>query len=348
MNPYNRTTHRRCALILAGGHSQRMGEDKARLSFQGTSLLERAVAFWRSCDMEQIYVSLAPGSDLPLPSDVTPIYDVISDRGPLGGLYSAFRTTDAPLLWISGVDMPFLSKDAVLPEPQGDAVVYRMDGNPQPLFGVYRRSILPQVEHMLQQGDCRMTALLQQVDTEWVDAPNSFAPVFLNWNAPEDILRSLAGSPPMISVAGWSGTGKTTFLEQLIPALKQRGLRVAVVKHSHHPAQPEHPDKDTARLRRSGADAVLFWNGFFQPEAIRAQLPDTDLILVEGFKSEPIPKLALHRMGTPVYSPEDTTVIAHITDKPLVTSRPQLGWNQSDLCAEQLFCLFHLKKQCEA
>lgn len=335
----------RCGLILAGGHSCRMGSDKAALSVQGRTLLDHAIAFWRSCEMEHIYVSLHNKANVTLPQDVTPIYDVLPNRGPMGGLYSAFRTTNAPLLWVSGVDMPFLRSDALLPEPEGDAAVYRINGKPQPLFAVYRRSILPFLEQMLQDGDGRMMELLRRVDTQWIDAPEQLSPMFENWNSPEDILRSLAGTPPILTAAAWSGTGKTTFLEQLLPALNRRGLRVAMVKHSHHPVQPEQPNKDTARLRQAGAAEVLLWTEDFAPDRIRAQLSSADLILMEGFKSAPIPKLVLHRSGTPSYFPEESTVIAHITDTPLPSSRPQMGWEEAERCAKLVCSLFGIKKE---
>lgn len=335
----------RCALILAGGRSSRMGRSKAALPFQGFTLLERAIRFWRSCGMEQIYVSLPQGASPDLPADVTPIYDILPNRGPLGGLHSAFHTTNAPLLWVSGVDMPFLSKEALLPEPEGDAAVYRIDGKPQPLFGVYRRNILPVIDEMLSDGDGRMMELLHRVDTQWVDAPQEFAPIFQNWNSPEEVLRYLAGTPPMLSIAAWSGTGKTTFLERLIPALKHRGLRVAAVKHTHHPLQPETSGKDTARLKEVGADQVLLWAEDFDAARIRIQLSPCDLILVEGCKTAPIPKLVLHRFGLPDYHPEESSVIAHITDTPLQTSRPQLGWDQVDSCVNLLSSLFFSEKE---
>lgn len=335
----------RYALILAGGHSSRMGRSKATLTFQGTTLLNHAIAFWRSCEAEHIYVSLPRGATVELPSDITPIYDIFPDRGPLGGLHSAFHNTDAPLLWVSGVDMPFLSKTAVLPEPDSDAAVYRMNDKPQPLFGVYRRSVLPVIDEMLSHGDGRMMELLRRVDTQWVNAPETFAPIFQNWNTPEDMLRSLGGTPPMVSIAAWSGTGKTTFLEQLIPALKCRGLRVAAVKHSHHPIQPEQPSKDTARLRKASADQVLLRTEDFDPDSIRSQLSPCDIILVEGFKTAPIPKLVLHRSGTPNFSPEESTVIAHITDTPLLSSRPQLGWDELGRCAQMVCSLFEIEKE---
>lgn len=335
----------RCALILAGGHSSRMGSDKAALTFQGGTLLARAIAFWRACGMEQIYISLPQGALVDLPPDTMPIYDILPNQGPLGGLHSAFHTTDAPLLWISGVDMPFLTQEALLSEPSGDAAVYRIHGKPQPLFGVYRRSVLPVIDEMLSAGDRRMMELLRRVNTKWVDAPPSFAPIFQNWNTPEDILRCLGGTPPMVAVTAWSGTGKTTFFEQLIPALKLRGLHVAAVKHTHHPMQPEHPNKDTARLKKAGAEEVLLWTEDFNSDHIRTQLSHADFILMEGFKAAPVPKLVLHRIGTPNYDPEEATVIAHITDHPIPSSRPQLGWSEVERCAELLCSLFQAEKE---
>lgn len=337
----------RCALILAGGRSRRMGMDKYALTVQGQTLLERAVAFWTACGMDRIYVSLHPGLSVSLPESVTPIFDVVSDCGPLGGLISAFRTTDAPLLWVSAVDMPVLLPDAVLDAPAGDAAVYRTGTSPQPLFGVYRRSILPTLETMHLQGDFRMMELLRRVDTRWVDAPKRLEPMFQNWNTPEDLLRGLAGTPPMLSVSAWSGTGKTTFLESLIPALKRRGRTVAAIKHSHHPAQPESPNKDTARLQAAGADQVRLWTEDLTPEHLRETLTPTDLILVEGCKFGPLPKLALHRCSCPDYFPEEPTVLAHITDHPLPVSRPQFSWTDADRCADLICTLFPNAKPCE-
>ncbi|MDQ7007077.1 MAG: molybdopterin-guanine dinucleotide biosynthesis protein B [Acidobacteriota bacterium] len=122
------------------------------------------------------------------------------------------------------------------------------------------------------------------------------------WNAPP------AG--PVLAICGWSGSGKTTLLEATIPRLRRRGLAVALVKHDSHKFRVDHPGKDSDRLFRAGADVLLG-----SPEELfarthgerRRPLPvlladlllDHDLVLVEGHKSTPLPKVWLEGSGAP-------------------------------------------------
>ena len=101
---------------------------------------------------------------------------------------------------------------------------------------------------------------------------------------------------PVISVAAYSGTGKTTFLEKLIPVLKARGLRLCVMKHDAHDFQVDREGKDSWRLTKDGADvtlltngqrAVLFENRPVDTEALLGKISDVDLILTEGYKHGP-------------------------------------------------------------
>lgn len=140
---------------------------------------------------------------------------------------------------------------------------------------------------------------------------------------------------PLLGIAAWSGTGKTTLLEALLPRLRERGLRVAVVKHAHHTFDVDQPGKDSHRLRQAGASPMLvasrerlalMMETPSQEEAdlqallamVATQRPD--LVLVEGFKAWPLPKLELHRpaLGKPLRVVEDPWVRAVATDAPLV------------------------------
>jgi len=143
---------------------------------------------------------------------------------------------------------------------------------------------------------------------------------------------------PLIGFAAFSGTGKTTLLEQLIPELNQANIRVAMVKHTHHEKfDIDQPGKDSYRLRKAGAEQMLvasskLWALMVEhsqayqekhPEADlyellpHLDLQNTDLILVEGFKHERISKIELHRpnLGKPLLYPGDPDIIAIATDQ---------------------------------
>ena len=144
---------------------------------------------------------------------------------------------------------------------------------------------------------------------------------------------------PVLGFAAFSGTGKTTLLVQLIPLLRQQGLRLGVIKHAHHSFDLDQPGKDSYELRHAGVERVLIgsrrrWALMVEtPQAeeprltdLLAQLPsaDLDLILVEGFKHERFPKIELHRQTTaqPWLYPQDNSIIAVATDTPEALPSP--------------------------
>ena len=146
----------------------------------------------------------------------------------------------------------------------------------------------------------------------------------------------------MLAVVGWSGSGKTTLLELLVSQLAARGLRVNIVKHSHHDIEFEPPHKDSARLRMAGTAEVLVASpyryailrelrGEGEPPLAEqiARLAPADLTLVEGYKWEPLPKLEVFRpaLGRPALYVEDPLVVAVASDAPPATrSEPGPAW----------------------
>lgn len=161
-----------------------------------------------------------------------------------------------------------------------------------------------------------------------------------------------------------SGIGKTTLLTSLIPVLIERGLRVSVIKHAHHSFDIDHPGKDSYRLRESGATQMLLgsarrWalmtersrTGEDDREPSLAELlphMDTslaDLILVEGFKHEPIPKIEVCRpsLNKPMLATTDPHVIAVAADGPAPTELPLLDLNNPHAIAD--FVLAWLEQQ---
>ena len=145
----------------------------------------------------------------------------------------------------------------------------------------------------------------------------------------------IAPGIPIVGFSAWSGTGKTTMLRQVIPQLKAKGLRVAVIKHAHHHFDLDRPGKDSYELRKSGADHTIICTTtrmaaiteFASPEQeptlekIVAGLDSSqyDILLVEGYKHLSFfTKIELHRsaVGKPYLYPEDPTIVALACDSP--------------------------------
>lgn len=136
----------------------------------------------------------------------------------------------------------------------------------------------------------------------------------------------------IFGLAGWSGSGKTTLLTALIPELVARGVSVSTVKHAHHAFDIDQPGKDSWRHRQAGAREVMIssqnrWALMNElrgaPEPSLDELVDrmspVDLLLVEGFKRYPYPKIEVYRpsLGKPLLHPEDPFVIAVASDEML-------------------------------
>jgi molybdopterin-guanine dinucleotide biosynthesis protein B len=177
---------------------------------------------------------------------------------------------------------------------------------------------------------------------------------------------SITSKIPLLGFCAYgSGIGKTTLLTSLIPELTSRGLRVSVIKHAHHSFDIDHPGKDSYRLRESGAVQMLLgsrrrWalmtelsriEDGTKPEPDLAELLthiDTnlaDLVVVEGFKKEAIPKIEVYRpiLNSPLLAQHDNNVIAVASDGAVDTQLPVLDLNDPIQIAD--FILLWLKTQ---
>jgi molybdopterin-guanine dinucleotide biosynthesis protein B len=141
----------------------------------------------------------------------------------------------------------------------------------------------------------------------------------------------------VIGLAGWSGAGKTTLLARIIPHFLKRGLRVSVIKHAHHNFDVDVPGKDSWVHRQAGATEVLVssarrWALMHElREASEPRLPEllrklsrVDLVIVEGFKSEPHRKIEVHRLanGKALIFPDDPAIAGIATDASIETALP--------------------------
>lgn len=163
---------------------------------------------------------------------------------------------------------------------------------------------------------------------------------------------------PVVGFAAFSGTGKTTLLTKLLPLLKRKGLRVGVVKHTHHRFEIDRPGKDSYELRRAGADQMLIAGRYRwalmsdtpaeQEPSLNSLLKrmdraNLDLVLVEGFRHEAMPKIELYRpaLGKPLLFPHDPWIVALATDDGSVGSDhiPLLDINDSQAIADFILSL---------
>lgn len=137
---------------------------------------------------------------------------------------------------------------------------------------------------------------------------------------------------PVIGVVGWKDNGKTTLVVRLVEHLTALGLTVSTVKHAHHSVDPDQPGKDSRRHRDAGACEVMLatasrfvlfheHRGEEEPplDALLARMAPVDLVIVEGFKRFPHPKIEVHRAmrGTPLLAREDASIIAVASDEPV-------------------------------
>jgi molybdopterin-guanine dinucleotide biosynthesis adapter protein len=157
-------------------------------------------------------------------------------------------------------------------------------------------------------------------------------------------------APPAIAFVGFANSGKTEFICRLLPVLAARGLRVAVLKHSHHQnLEAREEGKDTWRYRQAGACATaLAAPGFLQvtarfageptlAQALAALSADADLILVEGYKSGPLPKVAVLGPGGGQEAPGYPNLIALVSDGPVDTQLPVFRYDQADELGRWLY-----------
>lgn len=328
------------AVILCGGESRRMGQDKAKLQVGKYTFLEQIVRNIMDNGPDEMFLSVRRKNDYS-EIKVTHIEDLEQNKGPLMGIYSVMCVASYEKIWVTSCDMPFIDWQvaeelAVYFEDGIDAVIpVDRTGKKYVLCAWYRKSTLEILKEQLESGDLKVKHLLGRLRVCYVavEGLTDGSHKFQNINTREEYQaftgqsdsisnreswgksagtavrpdKELHTDIPIVSFVAYSGTGKTTFLERLIPKLKARGLKIAIVKHDGHRFEIDHEGKDSDRFTKAGADvtglissekAVLMENRQTDPEDFLKKIDGVDLILTEGFKQGPWPKIMLHRKGS--------------------------------------------------
>ncbi|MEW6182920.1 MAG: molybdopterin-guanine dinucleotide biosynthesis protein B [Bacillota bacterium] len=298
------------AVILAGGRSTRMGTDKAFLEVEGRRLIERDVSALGRV-FSEVIIAGDPGVYGGLADRV--VKDFFEEAGPLAGVHAGLSFASHDRVFVAACDLPFIDGEMaafIVQRLQGyDASVPCVGGRLQPLFAAYKKSCLAPVSRYLEKGGRRVVSFLGEVrvryltEMDFAGWPHS-GRVFFNINTPGEFERlnhDIITSVPVVGVTGFSRTGKTTLLENLVASLASSGYRAAVLKHTWHEVR-DTGGKDTDRFIKAGAEKTALTGPggilYFQREGhpalgkVLSLMEDgVDIILVEGYKEAPFAKI---------------------------------------------------------
>ena len=332
-------------VLLAGGQSRRMGgQDKGLLHYQGRAMVSHVIDAILP-QVDDLYIS----ANRHIEKYQTFSYPVITDnlanfQGPLSGILSVMQQVKSAYLLTVPCDNPLISAqlrqrlmEALLATGSDIAVAH--DGTQlQPVFALIPLRLKQSLSEFLASGQRKTRDWLYQHKVVEVDFSDQ-ADFFININSPDELTLKpkIRSTKPLLGFAAFSGTGKTTLLTKLIPALKDRNIRVAVIKHAHHNFDIDKPGKDSYQIREAGAEEMIIASDKMmalmkknhddliepelQPLIQRLDTRTIDLILVEGFKHERFPKIELNRteLGTPTLYKDDPHIIAVASDNAIAS-----------------------------
>ena len=356
------------AVILAGGRGSRMhGQDKGLVQFAGKPLVKQVIDRLAP-QIPRLLINANRHKHDYAQWGYTVFADLHADfAGPLAGIAAAFAQTNSDWIITAPCDAPYLPAEYVARMcATVDATrIYVATSSTylQPTFSLWPRECLPALTAFLAQGNRAIHVFLNEqkaVEVDFSDCDEAFT----NINTMNELSQQLNRlALPLLGFVANSGTGKTTLLTKLIPLLSQQGVRIALIKHAHHAFDIDIPGKDSYELRKAGASQVLVASQ--QRWALITETPQQqtdpllttllqqldmtqlDLILVEGFKHEAIPKIELHRqeLQQPLLCKTDPYIIAVATNAaPLVgITLPQLNINNAASIAEFICATLLLK-----
>ena len=351
-------------VILAGGKGKRMGgKEKALIHLLDRPLLSYVLEKI-SGKVAPIALNINTNFD-----DFQKFgYKIIADPikghlGPLAGILASLNwAKEINEDWVMTLpcDTPFLPNNLIQSmvekknnTPEVDLVVAKSRGFNHPVIALWKSDINNRLQNALKEGVRKIDFFTSQLNIAYVDFDNSenseFDP-FTNLNSPQDLILAqqiLGKLPPLFGLAGWSGSGKTTLSTKLIGNFTKIGINVGTLKHAHHKFDIDKPGKDSYNLRKAGARpmvisskerfALIQENDQNDEKSLFEMLENfskhpikkCDIIIVEGYKNEAIPKLEVHRpiIGKPLLYQDDKNIFAIALEGYLETTIPSFDLN---------------------
>lgn len=345
-------------LIIAGGHSSRMKQDKRLIEINGVSLLENILIKASRENFVNTFLCVEKRSHfidyLAKKYNANVLVDKVQNVGPMSGILEGLVNMDTQWALAVSCDMPFFNFEVVTP-----LIKYLKDykvvmPSHQPLIAFYHKSLIEIFKKSLENNQRKLHFAIEKVHHKLVEI-NSTAG-FFNVNTPAD-LRLAQGRAinmnrrvPIISIiAPASGTGKTTFIENLIIRLKAMNIKVGVVKSDAHGFNLDVEGKDSWRFQQAGAQsiAVVSPKGWFMIQnsssredlmKIANKMEGVDLILTESRTHGTNPAISLYRsIREPIISDD---VVAIFTDKKIDDVDGILQFNLNDVEQALKTCIF--------
>lgn len=334
-------------LVLAGGRSTRMGEDKTVKRLAGKPLAQ-IVAARLANQVSRVFINTSNTALDSLGFDLLP--DALEGhQGPLAGILAgldhlASTLPTATHLATVPADAPFFPETLVarlasaIVDPETIAMAAYC-GDPEPAFALWPMALAARLRHWLETGESRairaFAATCQVRLIDFVDQPQHS---FFNINRPADFERArdlmgLGHSPKILGISGWKNSGKTGLTVRLVEELIARGYRVSTIKHAHHDFDIDKVGADSFRHRQAGAHEVTIVSGTRyaimhelrgnpEPtfEEVLSRLAPCDIVVIEGYKREPVPKIEARRLEAKSrvpLAPEDPHIVAIAADHPV-------------------------------
>ena len=288
--------------LLSGGKNRRMGgRKKLFLEYNHTPFYRHILTgmsplntIYLSVDTPEPYKSVG----LPLITDRYP------ETGPLGAVCTGLEICHEQALFVAACDMPFLDEnitEQLIKEyrQHPGITITESDETPLPFPGIYPKEALPIFLNQLKTGRRKMREAIKKAGYRAITLEKGNA-AGININTPGEYRRLTEPTPFIFAVSGYKNSGKTTLLTSLIPELKRRGYKVAVIKHDGHDFQSDVPGTDSFRFQEAGAFGTAVYSSkrlmitkeYKEPDEkmlIKA-FGEADIILIEGLKDSSYPK----------------------------------------------------------
>lgn len=331
-------------LIIAGGKSSRLGIDKRFVEVGGVTLLEKILRKASEENFSEIFLcveeNLPPIKILAEEYGAKISVDEVKNAGPIAALATALPKISTDWALAVSVDMPFFSFESLSPLKNFDEkiIVPIANGRAQPLTAIYHKSTAIFFAHELAAGRRKLIDAIKKVPHKLAELQADES-IFFNVNTRADLrlaqgrATNLSRRTPIISVvAPSSKTGKTTFIEKILHALK--GLKVGVVKSTHHKILEDKISADSNRFFQAGARKVYVGEKFF--DAVKS-FDDVNLILTESRTKKFFPAISLWRGNGELIV--DENVAAIFTNAPK-TSNEIFQFDINDVESAVKICKF--------